>query len=297
MADNGRQRKDEARERARIRREQERRRERRRQLLLYGGIVVAVLVVAGLVVGIGIATKKKDKNVTAPAPASVSSAVSAVPAANFDTVGEGSSAGGIKAVTGQPALTNAGKPEVLYIGAEFCPYCAAERWALATALSRFGTLSGLDITRSGSNDGNYATLSFVHAKYTSDYISFVGKEAQDRVGGKLQSLTDAETVLASTLGPTKGTINYPFLDFGNKYVLSGSQFQPSVLGSLTAEQIAAQIANPSTSIGKAVLGSANNSTAAICSLTGNKPANVCTSSGVAAAAKKLNSGTSTGSSS
>ena len=41
------------------------------------------------------------------------------------------------------ALTSNGKPEILYIGAEFCPYCAAERWAIAVALSRFGTLSPL----------------------------------------------------------------------------------------------------------------------------------------------------------
>ena len=36
------------------------------------------------------------------------------------------------------ALTSNGKPEMLYIGAEFCPYCAASRWSMALALSRFG---------------------------------------------------------------------------------------------------------------------------------------------------------------
>src|SRR5215471_17073708 len=36
-------------------------------------------------------------------------------------------------------LTSGGKPEMLYIGAEYCPYCAAMRWSMAVALSRFGT--------------------------------------------------------------------------------------------------------------------------------------------------------------
>jgi hypothetical protein len=32
---------------------------------------------------------------------------------------------------------------MLYIGAEYCPYCAAERWPLVMALSKFGTFSNL----------------------------------------------------------------------------------------------------------------------------------------------------------
>jgi hypothetical protein len=38
----------------------------------------------------------------------------------------------------EPAKTpiRAGKPEMLYIGAEFCLYCAELRWPLAVALSR-----------------------------------------------------------------------------------------------------------------------------------------------------------------
>lgn len=286
-----------ARERARIRREQQRKAERRRKLLTTGGVIVAVVAVVVALVVIKLTTNTTSKNVTAAAPASVSTAIRSVPAANFNAVGEGTSKGGIKAISGQPPLTAKGKPEVLYVGAEFCPYCAAERWALATALARFGTFSNLDITRSGVNDGDYATLSFVNAKYTSPYVTFVGKEMEDRSGNALQKLTPQENTLASTLGPTKGQINFPFIDFGNKFVLSGSQYDPSLLGSATAEQIAAELGNPTTKLGKAILGSANNATAAICALTGNKPANVCTSAGVQAAAKTLNSGSTSGSSS
>ena len=65
----------------------------------------------------------------------------AVPASVLAQVGIGaSSPQALKPVTG-PALTSGGKPEMLYIGAEWCPYCAAERWAMAVALRRFGTFS------------------------------------------------------------------------------------------------------------------------------------------------------------
>jgi hypothetical protein len=60
---------------------------------------------------------------------------------------------------------------VLYAGAEYCPFCAAERWALATALSRFGTFTNLGTTASAGGQEyapNTATLSFHGATYTSN---------------------------------------------------------------------------------------------------------------------------------
>ena len=44
-----------------------------------------------------------------------------------------------KKVKVETALTEAGLPEMLYMGAEYCPFCAAERWAMVMALSKFGT--------------------------------------------------------------------------------------------------------------------------------------------------------------
>jgi hypothetical protein len=52
-------------------------------------------------------------------------------------------------------------------------------------------------------------------------------------------------------------------------------------------QIATAMRDPSTTISQAILGSANNITAALCTQTGGKPADVCSSSGVVAAAKHL----------
>ena len=49
-----------------------------------------------------------------------------------------------------------------------------------------------------------------------------------------------------------------------------------MLSGLTWAQIAADLHDPTSAVAKAVLGTANFVTAAICSLTGNQPASACT---------------------
>ena len=75
-------------------------------------------------------------------------------------------------------LANGTKPEILYVGADYCPYCAITRWGLIIAMLRFGNFSNLHYTASNSTDvfSNSATFSFYNATYQSGYISFVGVE-------------------------------------------------------------------------------------------------------------------------
>src|SRR5207344_3398549 len=135
-----------ARERIAAQREAERRAEARRRLLITGGSVLAVIVivVAFIVVkSLGSPAVKAGGPSRTPLPAGVVKDITNVPASTLATVGKGSTVPrSIIPLNGSP-LTSGGKPEVLYIGAEYCPYCAAERWAMAVALSRFGTFSGL----------------------------------------------------------------------------------------------------------------------------------------------------------
>ena len=79
----------------------------------------------------------------------------------------------------------------------------------------------------------------------------------------------------------------PFMDIGGTYVTSGASFSPGILAGKTRAQIAKAITDPSSTIGKAVLGNANVLSAAICKATGDKPATVCTSPGVKAGAVAL----------
>jgi hypothetical protein len=67
----------------------------------------------------------------------------------------------------------------------------------------------------------------------------------------------------------------PFVDFGNRFLMSGAAFSPSVLKGLTQEQVAAALSDPASPVAQAVLGSANAMTGVLCQLTGGEPGNVC----------------------
>ena len=146
-----------------------RRAESRRRMLIAGGSIVVVLavVLVFIVIRLNSSTPAASSTpVTGTAlPASVSDNVTDVPVSTLDAVGPGSIlkqvSKPVTAITGAP-LTQGGKPELLYIGAEYCPYCAAMRWAMATALSRFGTLSPLRGIHSSPTDvyPSTATLTF-----------------------------------------------------------------------------------------------------------------------------------------
>ena len=108
-------------------------------------VIVAVLVVVKVATGSS-AGATSYTPVTA-APASVVKDVTTIPASVYNKVGVNfpSAAQPVSPpikLKNQPPLTIEGKsPAMLYYGAEYCPYCAAERWGIVAALSRFGTWS------------------------------------------------------------------------------------------------------------------------------------------------------------
>lgn len=207
--------------------------------------------------------------------AQVIATITSLPASEFDQVGQGSAKKVLKKVTDQPLKDASGKPLVFYFGAEFCPYCAAERWPLIIALSRFGTFSGLATSTSSSTDvfANTRTFTFRSATYTSDVIAFQSVEASDRDGNGLQSPSAAQQALI-TKYDQGDTI--PFLDIGNGYVLLQPSYMPDAIRGMSWSQIATALGNPESPQAQAIIGSANQLTAAICTLTSNQPATVCT---------------------
>ncbi|MDH2904320.1 MAG: DUF929 family protein [Actinomycetota bacterium] len=190
-------------------------------------------------------------------------------------------------VADQPLLTLNAKPDVFYVGAEWCPFCAAQRWALAVALGRFGTLSHLDLAWSSDAVGEAyprtPTLSFVHATYSSPSISFESVETATRTHQPLQVLSarqqaiffqyDQHRFLPANQPGYPGSI--PFLDLGNRYFQAGSNFLPGILSGLTQETIAAGLATASNPVTQDIVGAANQITAGICSLTNSQPTSVC----------------------
>jgi len=203
----------------------------------------------------------------------------------LDRVGAGGSKSASKAISGPPLRGAGGKPQILYVGAEYCPYCAAERWSLAVALSRFGQLQGVRLTRSGSDDAfpDTATLSFTQLRYVSSYIEFTAVETADRQRQPLQSLSAEQQHLLDTY--SDGSI--PFLDFAGQRTQVGSGFQPDVLTSRSQNEIANSITTGDGPLAQAVLGHANVLTAAICRTAAGQPVAVCASAGVKAADQQL----------
>jgi hypothetical protein len=194
-------------------------------------------------------------------------------------------------------LTQGGLPRVLYVGAEYCPYCATERWAVVAALSRFGTFSNLGQTTSSASDvyPSTATLSFHGSTFASSTIAFTGVEEQSNqvVNGQyapLDTLDAADQALVTKYDAAPYTTSagaIPFIDIGNKYIIVGASYNPQVLQGKTAAQIAAALSDPTSDIAKGAIGTANVITAAICTTMKNPPAAVCTSAGVQAGAKAL----------
>ena len=186
------------------------------------------------------------------------------------------------AISGTP-LTAGGKPEMLYVGAEYCPYCAFERWGMIVALSRFGSFSGLSTVHSSSTDQfpNTPTWTFYKSSFTSKYLTFTTVEQTTNVPDSssplgyvpLQSLTAAQQALLTKYDPN-GSI--PFVDIGNKYLINGASASPQVLHGLSWATIASDLTNTSSPVAQAVNGAASYITAAICKVTGDQPASACT---------------------
>lgn len=227
-----------------------------------------------------------------PGAASVAARVTSVPASVFDAVGAGSVRLAPNKIDA-PALTHDGKPLVMYVGGEFCPYCAVERWPLAVALSRFGVLDGLGEATSAPAPEDYpstATLSFHGATFTSDYLALSAKEIFDEQHQPLDKLTSAETQVLSTYDQPpylKSAGGIPFVDIGGRWVLAFAEYDPGVLTGLSHAQIAAELSTPESAVAQGVIGTANVLTAAMCQESGGEPATVCQSTGVKAAAQAM----------
>ncbi len=281
------------REKIAIQRAAERRTQvRNRVSLVIGSVVAVVAVVVALIVIKATSSSTSASASSLPKGTALSAIVSKVtnvPAATLAAVGKGTIQTPPAPLSGQPALTSGGKPEIVYIGAEYCPYCAAERWPMAVALSRFGTFSNLGVTHSDTADvyANTKTLTFYKSSYTSKYIVFTPVEQTDVNKKPLQTTTAQQNALVSKYdappyvsAASQGAI--PFVDIGNKYLVSGASYSPQVLQGKTWAQISAALSDPSSPIAKAVLGTANVLTATICKVTNNQPANVCATAPVSA---------------
>lgn len=220
-----------------------------------------------------------------PVPAAVMHDLAAIPAATWD-------AAGLEGVTA-PILVTSDPPRqpkavVLYIGSGWCPYCAAARWSLITALARFGTFSGLAFAESSPVDvyPSTPTFEFYGSAYASPYVDLQSVELEADVQlpdgryAQLQRPTAEQEALIKKydappyLPPSKAD-GIPFILVGGRYMWSGSPFSPALLAGRSQGAIAASLPTGAGDAARAVLANANQITATICAVDGNQPAEVC----------------------
>jgi uncharacterized protein DUF929 len=179
-------------------------------------------------------------------------------------------------------MTYNNKPLVLYIGADYCPYCAIQRWGLILALMRFGSFTGLTYMTSNADGTDYATFSFHGSTYSSSYISFLGYEVYDRLDNSLDQVPAGY----QTPFTQYGSGGFPFVDLAGKYYIAGSLLpstaQGNPLGYLNGllpgnnwTTIYSEINNQTSTLGGLIREDANVLTAAICKVATSPPASVC----------------------
>ncbi|MHB8681766.1 MAG: DUF929 family protein [Acidimicrobiales bacterium] len=268
--------------------------------IAFGVIGIVVVVVVALIVvkvtGGSSPSTSGIAPVDTPAPAALVAQVTNVPTSVLQTVGVPGSVNAPSVAKDQTPLTIDGKPGALFIGGEFCPYCAAERWAMVVAFSKFGTFSNLQVTTSSpwDTDPATATFSFHGASYSSPYLTFQPvEEASNDTNGLgtrhvLTALTTTQSHLWSTYSSHFGTTQgFPFLDIGNKVFVLGPSYNPAILAGLDQNAIAAKLSNASDPVTQSIIGAANYIIAGLCSMTGQQPGAVCSAPGTTEAAKAL----------
>ncbi|HEX4244152.1 MAG TPA: DUF929 family protein [Acidimicrobiales bacterium] len=272
----------------------------------WGAVVVLLAGVIALVV-VALTTTTTTLVIHRPlAPESVVRQIADVTQTTFNGVGVNSPTIPLVPpvlMQGQPGLTASGKPEVLYVGAEYCDFCAAQRWALVVALSRFGTFTGLRDMQSSTTSAfpEVESFSFDGATYRSPYVTFTGIEEYSNAPGtngvftRIAYPTPAQQATISRYGPIavpgwtarSGTQLFPFVDVGNRAVSGTSSFSPAAIEGQSQSTIASHLNDPTNAVTKAVVGSANYLTAVICMATDQQPPKLCASKGVGEARASL----------
>jgi len=179
----------------------------------------------------------------------------------------------------EDTVRRGGKLTVFFMGAEYCPYSAAERWAIVRSLQKFGQWQGLKQTISAARDQpflNLPTYDFTEATYNSPHIEFVARETKDREFKPFQKLLKTEEKIVRKHDPKK---EIPFLLLGGRFMQIGSGFPPKIFIGHTFRQTETELKKVESEIRKTIDEEANIITALLC-LSGLPP-ELCKEAGTA----------------
>ena len=205
---------------------------------------------------------------------------------------------GLKPAVVQTFVVN-GKPSVIYVGSITCIWCAANRWSMALALSRFGNFTYLFQGYSALQDSDAPTLYWAPAHYASTsvalgsfynskYINFLPVEESAPITGgfSLQPLSVIQQDVNQTgnlaytdelkyiiaINDFDGT---PYTIWGN-YVAAGADArafgnssQSTSLLNMTHQQLLQQLSQPSSQLAWTEYAGADYYVALICKSISN----------------------------
>lgn len=146
-----------------------------------------------------------------------------------------------------------GKLSFIYIGAEFCPYCAMEQWAIVMALENFGNFSNLSNLTSAED--NVATYNFIGSNYTSQVVDFQPVEIADNTAPPNQkSLQTLNTLQESLFNKYSPQGYFPFICIGGSIfeVGAGPSFNLNAFSGIAFSTISSQISAKSGSLYNAI---------------------------------------------
>lgn len=248
----------------------------RRIILIAVAAVVVIAIIAFAFLVESTFTTPYATYIYQPVPQSLYQEITTVSDSTLAAIGSVSSVAAPSVISGAELTLNA-KPEIVYVGAEYCPYCAVERWALIVALSRFGNFTGLEYMVSSSTDVNANTPTFTFSganfSYSSQYVAFVPTEIFNRTNEATTWHTLSAT--ESSVYSQYGSGGFPFVDFANEYLVNGVQSTID-LGGQNWTQVASQLNNPQSTTAQQIDGAANKLISVICKIDGGLPDSVCT---------------------
>ena len=244
--------------------------------------LVAVGVVLAVVIGLVAASLTSGGATASEASVPPSAVAQATNVATgvLSQAGTGQSTTSLQPVRQGPPLLIDGKLGIAFVSEESCPFCAAERWPVVIALSHFGTWSHLGATSSSSTDvyPNTADL-LVPERHLQQSLPH---PPHHRAGGQRRPPAPGadpaghpadQSVRRSALRQQRGSVGVgPVLGHREPFRVGWGAIQPSGARHLTVSQVAAQLRDPASPIGRAIDQSANALIAAINqALAANRP--------------------------
>jgi thiol-disulfide isomerase/thioredoxin len=239
--------------------------------------MVALVIVAVVVLFLARGGGSGGNGMATAAPASTS-ASGTVPAGSHGPTEAASLAlAQVRRGSSEP-LVEGGKPLVFFMGAEWCPFCASERWALVKATSRFGKWTGLRELLSRSGQDYFPALptyDLTHATYTSKYFDLRHKELATVEGDPLQKLSHFEEKLVDEYDE-RGSVPFLFASGAAGRYTVELGFSPGLLSGREFATLHHEVATDAPTPGvEAIDGQTEAITALICKLDGQQPASVC----------------------